>query len=132
MLTRNIMEAIGHELAFWKGFVTNPRFLDGWVSSNVKTPELHDEIYDFLLSLQNYRNMSVLDIGSGAVSILNGTFPSNNIVCVDPLGSLYPIIFDYKAYGINPPIPCGGEEIEFQEQFDIVHCSNAIDHGVGA
>ncbi len=122
------MEAIGHELSFWKGFVCDERFVNGWIPSDVKTPDLQVEIYNFFLSLPNYVQLKVLDIGSGAVSVLNGTFPKKNIVTVDPLGSLYPFIFDYSAHAITPPLPCGGEEIEFIDEFDIVHCSNAIDH----
>jgi SAM-dependent methyltransferase len=128
MLTQDIMTAIGHELLFWKSFVKTDRFLKGWVAADIKTPELQQEIYDFLTSFPDYREKKVLDVGSGAVSILNGTFPEENITTVDPLGALYPVIFDYEAYGIRAPIPCGGKNMNFSNKFDIVHCSNAIDH----
>jgi len=128
MLTQEIMTAIGHELMFWKSFVKTDRFLKGWVSADIKTPELQQEIYDFLTAFTDYREKKVLDVGSGAVSILNGTFPGENITTLDPLGALYPVIFDYEEYEIRAPIPCGGENMTFSNQFDIVHSSNAIDH----
>lgn len=127
MLTKDVMAGIAHELSFWKEFVQTPRFLDGWVA-DIKTPELTPDIYEWLIKLPRQRILKVLDVGSGVVSILNGTFPKENITTVDPLGSLYPIIFDYQKYGIAPPIGCGGEEMDFENVFDIVHMSNAIDH----
>jgi len=128
MLTQDIMEAIGHELRFWKEFVQTPRFLRGWVDDSIKTPELQQDIYEYITKMPGFKEKKVLDIGSGAVSILNGTFPKDNITAIDPLGSLYSLVFDYEKYGIRPPICCGGEAMNFVNQFDIVHCSNAIDH----
>ena len=128
MLTKKIMMGIAHELGFWKGFVKEKRFIEGWIPSDKKTPDLQPEIYDFFCALPNFHHLKVLDIGSGAVSVLNGTFPKYNITTVDPLGALYPFIFNYSEHGITPPIPCGGEEIDFMSEFDIVHISNAIDH----
>lgn len=127
MLTRRLMDGIAHELTFWKGFVQTPRFVDGWVA-DIKTPELKDAIYLWFKQLPNFENLKVLDVGSGAVSLLNGTFSKANITTVDPLGSLYPLIFDYPKYDIKPPIGCGGEEMDFENSFDVVHMSNAIDH----
>lgn len=127
MLTRLVMDGIAHELNFWKGFVQTPRFLEGWVGDH-KTPELKDQMYAWLRALPSPDSLKVLDVGSGAVSLLNGSFPKHNITTVDPLGSLYPFIFDYAAHGIAPPIACGGEDMEFENEFDIVHISNAIDH----
>lgn len=127
MLTKQVMDGIGHELAFWKDFVQTPRFIDGWVA-DIKTPEFRDEVYNWLCSLPAYPNLQVLDVGSGAVSIINGSLPKENITTVDPLGTLYPIIFDYARYGLRPPIGCGGEEMDFDSEFDVAHISNAIDH----
>lgn len=115
------LQGIKHELAFWQGFVKTDRFLKGWVA-NIKTPELNNSVADFILSVTHDK---VLDVGSGVVSILNGLVP---VRAVDPLGGLYELIFDYKKYGVTPPIALPAEEIPFHDDYDIVHCSNAIDH----
>ena len=115
------LHGIYHELAFWKEFVKTDRFLKGWVKK-VKTPELHQEVADFILSV---KHNNVLDVGSGAVSILNGLV---HVKAVDPLGDLYKLIFDYQKNHIEPPLAYPAEEIPFENEFDIVHISNAIDH----
>ena len=60
-----------HEIDFWREFVKTDRFLQGWCS-NTKTPELRQFVYDFI---QEYlpENGEVLDVGSGAVSLLHGS-----------------------------------------------------------
>jgi SAM-dependent methyltransferase len=120
------LEGISHELKFWKGFVKTDRFLSGWVK-NVKTPELHPLVYDFVSGF-NIQAFNVLDVGSGVVSILNGTVTKENLISVDPLGGLYECIFDYEKYKIRPCLPLPAEEMAFEDKFDIVHMSNAIDH----
>jgi SAM-dependent methyltransferase len=115
------LHGIYHELKFWKGFVKTERFLNGWVKK-VKTPELNQEVADFILSVPNE---SVLDVGSGVCSLLNGLV---NVSCCDPLGDLYKLVFDYKAHGIKPPLPMPAEELIFTNEYDIVHISNALDH----
>lgn len=123
------MEAVAYELQFWKEFVKTERFLEDWCS-NKKTGELHQEVYDFIQAIPDYRYKKAMDIGSGAVSILKGTLPGDNITTTDALACLYKIIFDYRERGIKPPLTFCGEELDkyFHEEFDIVHCSNAIDH----
>lgn len=130
------LQAIYHELNFWKGFVRTHRFLDGWVGKK-KTPELHQTVYDFIqnqhrnfidggLTSEHGRALNVLDVGSGVVSILNGSTP--NVTAVDPLGDLYGLIFDYNKFRLNPPIAYPCEELPYDGEFDIVHMSNALDH----
>jgi SAM-dependent methyltransferase len=46
----------------------------------------------------------------------------------DPLGDLYEIVFNYKAHKVTQPKPYPAEELPHNAEFDIVHCSNAIDH----
>lgn len=116
------LSAIYHELNFWNGFVRTPRFLHGWVRKE-KTPELQQSVYDFIRSVPNE---SVLDVGSGVVSILNGTVPY--VTAVDPLGDLYRFVFDYKKFNINPPLACPCEDLPYDQGFDVVHISNALDH----
>ena len=55
------LHGIYHELSFWKEFVKTKRFLEGWVGKQ-KTPELNQEVADFILSVPHE---SVLDVGSG-------------------------------------------------------------------
>ena len=121
----NELKAIAHELNFWKGFVKTKRFINGWVSRR-KTPELNQVVYDFL---QENNIKSVLDVGSGACSILNGSVKI--LTATDPLGELYECIFDYESHNIKPPKPISGESLieAFNEnEFDVCHISNALDH----
>jgi len=117
-------KAIEHELNFWKGFVQTERFLVGWCGHH-KTPELREQVADFILSVPHHK---VLDVGSGVVSILNGLIPKENITTADPLGDHYKTIFDYQSHGIEAPLAYRAEEIPFENEFDIVHISNALDH----
>lgn len=117
---------IAHEFAFWQEFVKTPRFLIGW-AAKVRTPELHNEVYDFFQERQR-GNSITLDVGSGVVSILNGT--AYNLTAADPLAELYKCCFDYKKYGIEPCVSWAAEDLPYVNQFDFVHCSNAIDHCV--
>jgi SAM-dependent methyltransferase len=128
MLTEKLMTGIADELSFWKSFVNSANFLRNWVYSTNPIPVVQPEAISFFGALSGRDNLKVLDIGSGVMSILTNIFPKQNITTLDPLGSLYPFIFDYELHSVMPPIPCGGEEMSFVDQFDIVHISNAIDH----
>ncbi len=121
------INAIAHELGFWKGFVKTERFLKGWVA-NIPTPELHAETRE-LVRAGAGNSGRVLDVGSGVVSILNGCLPSGvTLVAADPLGPLYELIFDYHRHGIAPPVAAGVENLLSVGFFDVVHISNALDH----
>lgn len=131
-MTTQELAGIAHELKFWQGFVKTERFLKGWVENRV-TPELNHKVYDFIhgmLTQAPFRDqVKILDVGSGVVSILNGLVPQKNLTAVDPLGGLYELIFEYKRYGIKPPVPMPAEELAaLNESYDIVHISNALDH----
>jgi SAM-dependent methyltransferase len=115
------LHGIYHELSFWKEFVKTDRFLSGWVKK-VKTPELNQEVADFILSVPHE---TVLDVGSGVCSLLNGLV---KVTACDPLGDLYKLIFDYERHKLTSPLPIPAEKIKFQNEFDIVHISNALDH----
>jgi len=120
-MTHTELHGIYHELAFWQQFVKTDRFLSGWVKK-VKTPELHQEVADFILSVPHN---TVLDVGSGVVSILNGLV---EVRAVDPLGDLYRLVFDYERHKLAQPMAFPAEELPFKNDYDIVHISNAIDH----
>ena len=115
------LHGIYHELNFWQGFVKTDRFLKGWVGKG-KTPELNQEVADFIKSVPHE---SVLDVGSGVCSILNGLV---NVTPCDPLGDLYKLVFDFERHKLKAPLPYPAEELNFKNEFDIVHISNALDH----
>jgi SAM-dependent methyltransferase len=121
------MKGSEHEVAFWKNFVKTDRFLNGWLSDE-KTPELNDLVYMFL---KGQPEADVLDCGSGVVSILHGTVKRSNLFSCDPLANEYAKIFDYNGkisdtYFSPNPVAC--EDLEYENQFDVVHISNALDH----
>jgi SAM-dependent methyltransferase len=132
------IHAIAHELKFWKDFVKTERFIKGWAGGLRKNPELNCEVYNFIVGLPEYidtvnrkvgSKFEVLDVGSGVVSILRGIENIRTVVTAcDPLWPLYEIIFDYKGHGIEPCRPYAGEDLPYENQFDIVHMSNALDH----
>lgn len=116
-----------YEIKFWEGFVKTDRFINGWVA-DIKTPELNQEVADFIKDNIPMHG-SILDCGSGVVSILNGLLPKNySLISADLLGEEYETIFDYKVHGLIAPLPVGAEALTFEDQFDIVHMSNALDH----
>lgn len=120
-------EAIEHELNFWRGFVKDKRFIEGWVG-DCKTPDLVQSVADFIKETLPPGG-SVLDAGSGVVSILNGTVPNDQLIYCDPLAMYYREIFNYDRYSLRKPYPIAGEElINYDWKFDIVHISNALDH----
>lgn len=121
-------DGVEHEATFWKRFVTEERFVNGW-AKNVRTPDLVDLVYDFV---RDTNPTSILDVGSGPVSILYGTLV--DVVTCDPLTEVYQSLVDFKALGLNPPEPYAAEDLpaEWSNRFDLVHCSNALDHTVDA
>lgn len=117
-------KGIEHELNFWRKFVQTPRFLEGWCSGE-KTPELREPVYSFIVE---HLPAKVLDCGSGVCSILTGTVPNEDLVACDLLAKEYAKFFNYKMYNVVKPLPLACEYLKYEEEFDIVHISNAIDH----
>jgi hypothetical protein len=71
----------------------------------------------------------VLDLGSGAVSILNGLVPTDQLYVTDPLAELYECVFDYDQHQLRAPHPLAAECIpDYWKDFHIVHMRNALDH----
>ncbi len=112
-----------HEINFWKGLVKTERFQQ-WLAP-VKTPELNNSVYEFILK---QKPRKVLDCGSGVCSILTGTVPNDKLIACDLLADEYAKIFDYSKYDVFRPFPLGCEELQWEDEFDIVHISNALDH----
>lgn len=124
-------QAIQDELNFWKSFVKTDRFKNNWCSDK-ENPELDESIRDFIINdIKNNAPIvaySVLDLGSGVVSILRNTVPNLCLTVCDPLANYYSDIFDYEANGIVKPLPYRAEDLPYKEEFDIVHMRNALDH----
>lgn len=118
------IKAIHNELSFWVDFVKSERFAKRWESA-VPNKELHKASKDFICEIQP---KTILDVGSGVCSLLYGLLPESEITCVDPLGDLYGLIYDYSGKPFKQPLAIMGEEMTFDGEFDLVHCSNALDH----
>ena len=120
-----MIQGAEHELNFWREFVKTDRFLTGWCGQG-KTPELRQEVADFITE-HCPKDGSILDCGSGVVSILNGLMPEAYLAATDVLADEYAKIFDYKKHRIPQPVPIGAEYLQ-EYGYDIVHMSNALDH----
>lgn len=120
--------AVQDELNFWKSFVKTVRFKQNWATPSVQNPELDIEIARFIIAHNRVKDIKVLDLGCGVVSILNGYLKSFQLVSCDPLANYYSEIFDYEANGIVKPLPYRTEDLPYKEEFDMVHMRNALDH----
>lgn len=123
-----------HEIDFWKWFVKSDRFLHNWVFPE-QNPEIranHPDVakcFDDFARENGDGKLQVLDIGSGALSWIKGIIPGMNLVACDPLAHEYAKLFDYKNHSQRCPMKAFAEDLPFNENtFDIVHCSNALDH----
>lgn len=123
-----------HEIDFWRRFVKSPRFLNNWVYPNVN-PEIranHPDVaqcFDNFYHKSNSRELDVLDVGSGALPWIKGILPNVRLTACDPLAEEYAKIFDYDAHSQDAPVKAFAESLPFGDNsFDIVHCSNALDH----
>lgn len=117
-----------HELDFWRGFTRSERFQNNWLGGKCN-PELEDEIIVLLTRERGKREvLTLLDIGSGPVSILQDAMPFVRLWACDPLADHYQELVDLpmgfsvprKAYAEHLPYPDG--------MFDVVHIRNAYDH----
>jgi hypothetical protein len=127
------------ELNFWQSFVQSERFEQGWLLAK-PNPELQLEILLFLRGLAaNYQyqhqTLSLLDIGSGPVSILSNAFEAFTNVelqAADPLADHYNQLWQHeRKTTVCTPIACEAENLvtRFGSQcFDVTHIRNAIDH----
>lgn len=117
------MKGAAEEKLFWRNFTKSERFIKGWLP-DIKTPELPQYVYERIVEMNP---ANALDCGSGAASILTGTV--KNIVATDLLAKDYHDMVDYKQYPhVAIPIPLACEEIAYDQEFDLVHMSNALDH----
>lgn len=125
-----------HELGFWGWFVESPRFLINWVRPK-QNPEIranHPDVAkcfdDFSADWQEDHPIMILDVGSGVLPWIKGILGTKaSIIACDPLAEEYAKIFDYALHGQEAPVKAFAESLSFGDNsFDIVHCSNALDH----
>jgi 2-polyprenyl-3-methyl-5-hydroxy-6-metoxy-1,4-benzoquinol methylase len=96
-----------------------------WVNKKEMNPN-----YEFYLSLleeyiKNHKNKNLLDIGSGAVSILENT--NGNRYAIDPLMDEF--IKNYKLSKSVNHTKGKGEKLPFKDKFfDVIFCINTLDH----
>jgi SAM-dependent methyltransferase len=123
-------KSIAHEIAFWTKWVTEPSYLSGriepdrWIQEEIRA----------LINIPENKNIRVLEVGSGPMTIIANVWGGYNleVVAVDPLADEYNAILD--ANGIVPPIrtlKCAGEDLTklFDENsFDFAQAHNCLDH----
>jgi ubiquinone/menaquinone biosynthesis C-methylase UbiE len=129
-------DGFAHEIDFWKWFVKSDRFLHNWVFP-AQNPEIranHPDVAKCFDDFAEARNqewdiIDVLDVGSGALPWIKGLLPNMRLTACDPLAEEYAKIFDYALHGQEAPVKAFAESLPFADNsFDIVHCSNALDH----
>ena len=125
-----------HEIEFWEWFVKTDRFLNNWVYPE-QNPEIranHPDVAkcfdDFAAGWNEDHPIMILDVGSGALPWIKGILGTKGLVIpCDPLADEYQKIFDYDKFSEDAPIKAFAEDLPFDDNsFDIVHCSNALDH----
>ena len=129
-------DGFAHEIEFWKWFVKSDRFLNNWVFPE-QNPEIranHPDVAkcfdDFAAGWNEDHPIMILDVGSGALPWIKGILGTKGLVIpCDPLADEYQKIFDYDKFSEDAPIKAFAEDLPFDDNsFDIVHCSNALDH----
>jgi SAM-dependent methyltransferase len=126
------------ELSFWRDTCNSERFVNSFCKET-PNPEFNIDVAIFLRSLASEVNkngevLSILDVGSGPVSMLSRSFVDQQVqlIAVDPLADKYYNLWDnpYK-HEVVLPIACDGEKLSEKfgkERFDVIHIRNALDH----
>lgn len=80
--------------------------------------------------ITDHAPIMILDVGSGALPWIKGILGTRGLVIpCDPLAEEYKKLFDYEKHGQDAPIEAFAESLPFDDSsFNIVHCSNALDH----
>ncbi len=133
---RSWATGIGYEIDFWTRWGETAGMIwpaDYAARMNPQTPVLH-WLPDHARALGRTR-LDVLDVGAGPVTLLGHASPPGldvRIVATDPLAHAYAALFD--RLGMQRPNPPAFAPAEYlsaffaPSSFDIVHCSNALDH----
>jgi|ERR1041384_3801665 SAM-dependent methyltransferase len=130
-------EGIGHELEFWKT----------WLSTKGgKWPNEYRDRLDPELPLQAYlleyirhlvprgSTLNILDVGAGPLTMLGKVNPDYKIIlrAADALADYYSSLL--KEFHVQPPVPTEKAFVEnltdvyAAGSFDLVHINNALDH----
>jgi SAM-dependent methyltransferase len=78
----------------------------------------------------------ILDVGAGPVSTLGKYFlgESVDLIAIDPLASMYnDLLNEFELTAETPTILGFAEDLTTQfspQSFDVIHCSNALDHSL--
>jgi SAM-dependent methyltransferase len=121
------------EILFW--YLTIATDGNDWKDSYQMRFELNrkNQFSEFLNQFEE-ANLSLLDVGAGALTAIGNMFEGKNleIVVTDALAPAYNLIF--SDFGIIPPSPvlhCDAEKLLKQfgtNRFHFVYASNCIDH----
>ena len=128
----------GSEVDFWAAWLTGAPGTEQWAhdrelrlnpSTEIRDPLVRDE-----LGRNPAREISILDVGAGPLTLLGYRHPGKTIeiVAVDPLAGEYDRLL--REAGLEPPvrtIAVAGEALleHFGSQrFDIAYASNSLDH----
>lgn len=113
------------EIKFWKEHLESKL---GWL---LGLKEVYPEFREFLESFQEYREFTILDIGSGAYNTLGCLVNGEklNVTTSDYLAVDYARLMK-EEYGIECRVQSADVlDLPYIDgAFDIVHASNAIDH----
>jgi SAM-dependent methyltransferase len=123
-----------HELSFWEHWLSS----DGanWNDDFRRRMDPESPLWldDRWVSLPSYGEFSVLDVGSGPMTSLGTRLPGVDlhVTAIDPLARDYNRLLD--RLGLVPPVRTAPGEAENlvdavgDRRFDVVICSNALDH----
>jgi SAM-dependent methyltransferase len=100
------------------------------------TAELRDPLVTTAMDQIPTREISVLDVGAGPLTVVGKRYRGRhiNVTAIDPLAHEYDRLL--AEHGITPPVRtiyCPGEEISSRlgnGQFDLVYARNSVDHSV--
>jgi SAM-dependent methyltransferase len=124
---------IDSELRHWESWLGDPAF------ENLRRQRLEfsKAISADLVRLARVppgATIRVIDVGSGPISTVGRTSPTNpvELTCTDALADQYNRLLDRFGFASLPRIaPVKGEtlaDVFGENRFNIVHCSNALDH----
>lgn len=125
--------SIVHEVVFWDRFLA-AKGTEGYAYRTDPHSVLKNELVIRALEELDKSDVSILDVGAGALTNLGKTYPGYRIriVPVDALADQYDEVL--RKHGVTPPvrtIRCDGEELlaRFEPgSFDIAHANNSLDH----
>lgn len=128
------------EIKFWKKFLENT-FGDltwdevqshAYITGNKQVYKQFAEAIKETSKVTNLpiRNMSVLDVGSGAVNVLGCMVDGDRfeLTQTDTLAHEYQALLEYKYTNKRPIKDNMCRMTWMNDSFDVVHCSNALDH----